>query len=227
MSIIEVKNLSKIYGKGENSSYALNDVSISIEKGELVSITGPSGSGKSTLLNILGCLDKQSSGEYYLDGVKIDGTSDSLLGKIRNQKIGFIFQSFNLLENKTVVDNILLPLKFSNKKVNGKERYKELIKSLGLEGHEKKKPSQLSGGQQQRVAIARALVNLPEVILADEPTGALDKKNGEEVLSILKKLNKEGHTIVIITHDINVCNECNRVIRIEDGKIVQGGEIDE
>lgn len=220
MGLIELKNISKTYGKGDALIYALNDISLKIEKGELVAIMGPSGSGKSTMLNILGCLDNPSNGHYFLDGNEIKDMSDSSLATIRSEKVGFVFQSFNLLNDKSVLDNILVPLKFSKKKIkNKKDRAKELIRTLGIEGNEKKRPSQMSGGQQQRAAIARALINEPDIILADEPTGALDKKTGDEVMDILKELSKRGRTVIIVTHDLSIGLKCDRIIKICDGKI--------
>lgn len=220
MSLIELRNISKSYGKGNNMLFALDNVNIEIEKGELVAIMGPSGSGKSTLLNILGFLDKQTKGDYIFDGKVMKNMSDNKLATIRNEKIGFVFQSFNLLNEKSILDNVLVPLKFSSKKIkNRKEKAKELIKSLGIEENVKKKPTQMSGGQQQRIAIARALINEPDIILADEPTGALDKKTGKEVMDILEKLSKEGRTVIVVTHDLDVGARCNRIIKICDGKI--------
>ncbi|MGL4848581.1 MAG: ABC transporter ATP-binding protein [Clostridium sp.] len=220
MSIIKLENIVKIYGKGEGVVYGLNKVDLEIEKGELIAIMGPSGSGKSTLLNILGCLDKPTSGEYFLDGSNIKELKGDKLAEVRSNNIGFIFQSFNLLNEKNVIDNILVPLKFSNKKIkNKKEKVKELLQTLGLTGLEKKKINLLSGGQKQRVAIVRALINDPDIILADEPTGALDKKNGEEVMKILTELAKKGITVIIVTHDLKIGQQCERIIKILDGKI--------
>lgn len=220
MSIISLKNINKTYGEGGAKTAALKNINIEIEKGEMIAIMGPSGSGKTTLLNILGLLDIPSNGEYYLDGelvkkIKVDG-----LARIRNKKIGFIFQNFNLLYDYSNLYNVQMPLTYSKNKKNMRERSVEMLKSVGLKDHVNKTPNELSGGQKQRVAIARALVNEPEIILADEPTGALDKKTGEEILELLKTINKEGKTIIIVTHDINIANYCHRIINIVDGEVV-------
>lgn len=221
MSLIKINNISKIYENGDVSTKALDDVSLQINDGEMVAITGPSGSGKSTLLSILGCIDIPTSGDYYLDTELVSKLNSQQLAKIRNKKIGFIFQSFALINEYSVLENIQIPLKY--RKVPLKEskiKALEYLKKVNLEECKKKKPSQLSGGQQQRVAIARALVGNPDIILADEPTGALDQKNGEEIINLLLDINSQGKTVIIITHDINIASYCKRNIVIKDGKIV-------
>ncbi|MDP4146265.1 MAG: ABC transporter ATP-binding protein [Bacillota bacterium] len=228
--MIEIKNMSKVYEMGGNKLYALDHVSLSIKEKEFVAIVGPSGSGKSTLMNMLGCLDVPTEGEYYLDGIEIGDRSDDQLAEIRNQKIGFIFQRYNLLSNLNVLDNVELPLIYLG--VSTEERRKkaiEALKKVGLEDRINSKPSELSGGQQQRVAIARALVADPPVILADEPTGALDSKTGKEVMSILQNLHKNGNTIILITHDMGIAEQAKRIVRIMDGKIIEdrGDDISE
>jgi len=217
--LISIKNVTKSYKMGNNKFDALNDINLSIEKGEYVAIVGPSGAGKSTLMNIIGCLDKQTSGEYILDGLDTD-CSDSKLAEIRNKKIGFIFQNYNLLAKLNVLENVELPLMYlgvSNSE--SKASAKEALTKVGLESHMKHKPNELSGGQMQRVAIARALVTNPQIILADEPTGALDSKSGTEVLKMLEALNEEGNTIIVITHDNDIASEARRIVTIRDGVI--------
>lgn len=217
--LIKITNVSKIYSSGPNKFKALDNVSLSITKGEYVAIVGPSGAGKSTLMNIIGCLDTATEGEYILDGVNTN-CSDSKLATIRNSKIGFIFQSYNLLPRISILENVELPLHYlgvSNKEA--KERALQVLTKMGLEKHVKHKPSELSGGQMQRVAIARALVTKPQIILADEPTGALDSKTGKEVLEILKQLNEEGNTIIMITHDRELAKKAKRMITVMDGVI--------
>lgn len=217
--IINMVNIEKIYGMGSLDFKALSDVNLKICQGEYVSIVGPSGAGKSTLMNIIGCLDTATGGEYTLDGLSTN-CSDSKLSEIRNKKIGFIFQNYNLLPKLNVYENIELPLIYQN--INGKaskKRVLEAIEKVGLQSHIKHKPAELSGGQKQRVAIARALVTNPEIILADEPTGALDSKTGKEMLKMLSKLNEEGNTIIIITHDKDIAREAKRMVTVMDGKI--------
>lgn len=219
MSLIEMNNIKKKYGKDEGELYALRGINLSVERGEMVAIMGPSGSGKSTLLNIIGLLDVESYGEYKFQNESVNKLSEKQLSSYRNKYIGFVVQNFALIDDYTVFENIEVPLIYS--KVNKKKRKESIIntlKKLGIEDKKDKLPKQLSGGQNQRVAIARALVNDPEIILADEPTGALDKENGEEVMNILSKLNKEGKTIIIITHDKDIAKKCKRIIYIEDGK---------
>ena len=207
MSIIELKNINKSYGENENKQKILNNVNLRISKGSMVSIMGPSGSGKTSLLNILGLLDGRYDGEYYIDGELVDNKKDEELAKIRNNKIGFVFQDFHLISELTVIDNVKMQMNFSNihrkrrDKISKKdmdEKSREVLAKVGLEDHMYKKPGQLSGGQKQRVAIARALVGNPEIILADEPTGALDSKTGMEIMNLLKSLNDMGKTILLL-----------------------------
>jgi len=220
MALIEVKNLEKTYIDGAKT-LALRGVSFSIKKGEFVAIMGPSGSGKSTLLHILGFLDKQTSGEYRFDGKTIDDYSKEEVARVRNKKMGFVFQAFNLLTRISVLENVKLPLLYSGiKESQWDDLAKKALDSVGLSHRLYHQPSQLSGGEQQRVAIARALVNNPEVIFADEPTGNLDSKSGQMVMTILQKLNEEkGHTIVLITHETYTAEHAQRIIRLLDGKI--------
>lgn len=218
--MIELKNISKSYNLGEQELKVLDNINFKVQKGEFVSIIGPSGSGKSTMMNILGLLDVADSGEYLLDNRSIKDANDSILADIRNKKIGFIFQSFNLLPKMNALENVQVPLMYRgmNKKESQKRAY-EILEKVGLKGREKHMPSQLSGGQQQRVAIARALIGEPEIILADEPTGALDSKTGNEVMELLQELNREGQTIILITHDISIANRANRIVKMMDGKL--------
>ena len=218
--MIELKNISKSYNLGEQELKVLENINFKVQKGEFVSIIGPSGSGKSTMMNILGLLDVADSGEYLLDKRSIKDANDSILADIRNKKIGFIFQSFNLLPKMNALENVQVPLMYRgmNKKESQKKAY-EILEKVGLKGREKHMPSQLSGGQQQRVAIARALIGEPEIILADEPTGALDSKTGNEVMELLQELNREGQTIILITHDISIANRANRIVKMMDGKL--------
>lgn len=220
MELINLKNIIKEYGNGESILYALRDVNLSINKGELIAIMGPSGSGKTTLLNILGCLDLPNSGEYILSGKNILKLKSKELARIRNSMFGFVVQSFALLDDYTVYENIKIPLDYNKNKVNNKKlKIRELLKMLNIDEKINKYPTDLSGGQCQRVAIARALANNPDIILADEPTGALDKETSNQVMSIFKDINKKGKTIIIVTHDINIASQCDRIINIEDGKI--------
>ena len=221
--MIEFKNISKTYNLGEQELKVLDNINFKVQKGEFVSIIGQSGSGKSTMMNILGLLDVADTGEYLLDDISIKEANDSLLADIRNKKIGFIFQSFNLLPKMNALENVQVPLMYRgiNKKESQKRAY-EILEKVGLKGREKHMPSQLSGGQQQRVAIARALIGKPEIILADEPTGALDSKTGNEVMELLQNLNKEGQTIILITHDISIAKRANRNVKMMDGKLEEG-----
>src|SRR5258708_8208638 len=217
---VDITNVNKIYDSGGVTFQALTSINLKIKKGEFLAIVGPSGSGKSTLMNILGLLDHPTSGKYLLDGKDVSRLKENTLAEIRNKKIGFVFQSFNLLKRTSAIDNVILPLIYS--KVNQKERTeraKNALKSVGLEGKENSKPNQLSGRQQQRVAIARALVTNPEIILADEPTGNLDSKTGREVLDIFEKLNSEVRTIILITHSNEIAKEAKRSVEIRDGKM--------
>lgn len=219
MTMIELQNINKIYGKGESATVALTNVNLKIEQGEFWAIMGPSGSGKSTLLNILGCMDVPTSGNYLLKGKNLGKSTPNQLSQIRNQTVSFIFQQFALLNDYNVYDNIELPLlcqKLSQRE--RKERVRYYMKRLGIENLARKKPTQISGGQQQRVAIARALVTKADIILADEPTGALDQKTGQELMSLLCEINEEGKTILLVTHDEKVASVTKRQIRIQDGK---------
>lgn len=225
MNIIETKNLNKSFIMGDEEIKAINNVNFKVGKGDFISIIGPSGSGKSTLMNILGLLDVPDSGEYILDGVLVSSLSDNKLAEIRNKKIGFIFQNFNLLHRLNSLENVQLPLIYQG--YGAKESTElsyQFLEKVGLKGREKHLPNQLSGGQQQRVAIARALVNNPEIILADEPTGALDSKTSIEIMDMLQKLNDDGQTIILITHDMNVAKKAKRVVRISDGKLYEERE---
>jgi len=223
MSLIEVKNLIKTYKTGEDSFNALDNVSLSIEKGEFVAIMGTSGSGKSTFMNMLGTLDKPTSGSYKLDGVDILSLSSEELSDIRNIKIGFVFQGFNLISRTTAIENVELPMIY--KGIDEEERLKRAkaaLKIVGLEKREQHMPNQMSGGQQQRVAIARALVNDAPLILADEPTGNLDTKTSIEVMNFFVKLNRDtGKTIVLVTHEPDIAEYCKRVVKFKDGKIIE------
>ncbi|MCM8712057.1 ABC transporter ATP-binding protein [Clostridium sp. SYSU_GA19001] len=222
--LIKITNIDKVYKMGNSSFKALDNVSLTINKGEYVAIVGPSGAGKSTLMNIIGCLDTPTNGEYIIDGLNTK-CSDSKLAEIRNKKIGFIFQSYNLLPKLNILENVELPLLYlgyPSSKI--REKAKQAIEKVGLTSHLKHKPSELSGGQMQRVAIARALVTDPQLILADEPTGALDSKTGKEVLQMLTDLNKEGNTIVMITHDKEIAANARRIITVRDGKITSDVE---
>ena len=222
MNIIELKNVNKTFKMGDEVIKAIDNINFTVKKGEFVSIIGPSGSGKSTLMNILGLLDTPDSGEYYLDGMLIQQLSDNKLAELRNKKIGFIFQNFNLLQKMTALENVQLPLVYEG--INHKDSIKmsyEYLEKVGLKGREKHLPNQLSGGQQQRVATARALVNNPEIILADEPTGALDSKTSLEIMDMLQKLNEAGQTIILITHDLNVASKAKRIVKISDGKLYE------
>ncbi|GLC29188.1 ABC transporter ATP-binding protein [Clostridium omnivorum] len=217
--IIKMTNIDKIYKMGNSSFKALDEVDLNIRKGEYVAIVGPSGAGKSTLMNIIGCLDTPTNGQYFLDGIDTN-CSDNRLAEIRNKKIGFIFQNYNLLPKLNILENVELPLLYSGYP-NNKIREKALaaIEKVGLSSHVKHKPTELSGGQMQRVAIARALVTEPQIILADEPTGALDSKTGKEVLKMLTDLNNEGNTIIMITHDREIASYAKREVTVKDGKI--------
>lgn len=221
--MIELRNVAKIYKMGETEIKALNGVTLSIEKGEFISLVGPSGSGKSTLLNIIGCIDTPTSGEVYFDGADISKLHDKGLTKIRLHKIGFIFQMFYLIPTLNAVENIELPMKEAKvPKEERKKRMRHLLEQVGLGQREKHYPSQLSGGEQQRVAIARALANRPSVLLADEPTGEIDSQTSEKIVSLLKRLNsEEGVTLIVVTHDLKVAKHADRLITIEDGRIVK------
>ena len=217
-NVIEAHDLTKIYKMGEVEVQALRGVSFTIKRGEVISIMGPSGSGKTTLMNMLGCLDRPTSGEYILDGEPVASLDDDQLADIRNRKVGFVFQSFNLLSRQTAITNVELPLRYSGRLEDRRERAIEALKAVGLEDRMTHRPYELSGGQQQRVAIARAIVNAPAIVMADEPTGNLDSKVGKEIMSLLLNLNKErGTTLIIITHDPTISAQTQRVIRLIDG----------
>lgn len=220
MEMIELKEVSKIYTIGEEQVYALNHANMKIRKGEFVSIIGPSGSGKSTMMNIIGCLDVADEGEYILDGISIEQYSERELAKIRNRKLGFIFQNFNLLPKLTTEENVELPLLYQGVKASERRRrVREALERVELSHRLHHRPTELSGGQQQRVAIARALVTCPSLFLADEPTGNLDTKTGEEIMRLFHELHEAGNTIVLITHDNGVAEEAERKIRIRDGSV--------
>lgn len=223
--VIQIRNMTKVFHLGGgNDVHALRGVSLDIYPGEMVAIMGPSGSGKSTLMNMVGCLDSPTSGVYHLDGLLVSSLVDDELAIARNRKIGFIFQKYNLLPRANAIENVELPMRYSDDTDNMTERAKEMLKMVGLEDRMNHKPNELSGGQQQRVAVARALVNHPAIILADEPTGNLDSVAGQEVMDLLLKLNREqGTTIVVVTHDPGVASQAQRTIRLFDGKIVEGG----
>lgn len=221
MSLIEVKDIYKIYNPGENEVRALDGINLTIERGEFVAIVGQSGSGKSTLMNMLGLLDVPSSGEYYLDGENVSHMTDDQLSEIRNKQIGFIFQGFNLISSLTAQANVELPLVYRGMKPEQRHKLsKEALERVGLSHRINHLPKQMSGGQQQRVAIARAVAARPPIILADEPTGNLDSRSGEDVMKILNELHEEGRTIILITHDNGIAERAKRVIRIHDGQIV-------
>jgi putative ABC transport system ATP-binding protein len=221
-SLIDVQHLGKSYSLGEVTVQALQDVSLQIERGSFVAVMGPSGSGKSTFVNLLGCLDRPSTGRYLLDGFPVEDLDRDELAEIRNQKIGFIFQNFNLLARTSALENVELPLLYANPDVpDAEQRARKALASVGLAGRELSQPSQLSGGQQQRVAIARALVNDPEILLADEPTGQLDSRTSDEIMKIFQELNRvRGITIVLITHSDEVAAYADRIIRFLDGQVV-------
>jgi putative ABC transport system ATP-binding protein len=224
--IIRMENIGKIYDTGKVQVEALKNVNLSIERGEFVSIMGPSGSGKSTLMNIVGCLDRATNGYYELDGVNISGLDDVELAKIRNRKIGFVFQSFNLLPRITAVQNIELPMIYAGAgKKERREKALEALERVGLSARMDHKPNELSGGQKQRVAIARALVNNPSIILADEPTGNLDTASGEDIMEVFQELNREGVTIVLVTHEPDIAEHTKRIIRFRDGLLISDEKV--
>ena len=219
-TVIQADGLTKVYKMGEVEVQALRGLSLQVKRGEALAIMGPSGSGKSTLMSILGCLDRPTGGSYILDGEKVSGLADDQLAGIRNRKIGFIFQSFNLLQRTSALDNVELPLSYSNRTSDGRDRAAEALKAVGLENRMKHRPSELSGGEQQRVAIARALVNEPAILMADEPTGNLDSKAGQEIIDLLLSFNRDRNTtLLIITHDPRIAAQAQHTIHIRDGQI--------
>ena len=223
--MIKVEHLNKYYINGDMKLHALKDLSFHIGKGEFVAIMGSSGSGKSTMMNILGCLDKNSEGKYILDGIDVSKIKDAELCKIRNVKIGFVFQSFNLLSKLTALENVELPLIYAGVgKKEREEKAKEVLKKVGLEDRMHHKPNELSGGQKQRVAIARALVNEPAIILADEPTGNLDSVSEREIMELFESFNKQGKTIIIVSHEPEVAKYVKRILLFKDGEIIRDGE---
>jgi len=217
-NVIEVRNISKVYKMGEVEVHALRGVSFDIERGEVISIMGPSGSGKSTLMNMIGCLDRPSGGDYYLDGELVSSLTDDQLAVIRNKKVGFVFQSFNLLSRVSSLANVELPLRYAGITSGRRDLARAALEAVGLGDRVHHRPTELSGGQQQRVAVARAIINNPAIIMADEPTGNLDSKVGHEIMDLLLSLNKErGTTLIIVTHDSNIAAQTGRVIRLIDG----------
>lgn len=223
-TVITARDLTKVYKMGEMEVHALRGLTMEVQRGEVVAIMGPSGSGKSTLMNILGCLDRPTDGAYSLDGVEVSKMDDDQLANVRNHKIGFVFQSFNLLSRSSALSNVELPLRYSGSTSGRKERARAALEAVGLGNRVSHKPYELSGGQQQRVAIARALVNEPAMIMADEPTGNLDSKVGQEIMDLLLSLNRErGTTLVIVTHDPRVAAQAGRTIRVRDGVVEEQG----
>ncbi len=221
--LVLMKDIVKSYESGGEEQVVLDHVNFSVQEGEFVSILGPSGSGKSTMMNIIGCLDVPTSGEYFLNGREIENLDEVTLAKIRNREIGFIFQSFQLLPRSTIVENVELPLMYA--KVHAKERREravDILTRMGLGEKIDYYPNQLSGGQQQRVAICRAVITQPSILLADEPTGALDQKTGKQVMELFQELNEEGRTIIMITHDANIAKHAHRIVKILDGKLSEG-----
>ncbi|WP_274361787.1 ABC transporter ATP-binding protein [Paenibacillus thermotolerans] len=222
--LIDIRGVCKQYVMGGETVKALDGVSLTVREGDFTAIIGPSGSGKSTLMNVIGCLDAPTSGEYWLDGQEVSRLSDNKLAEIRNQKIGFIFQGFNLLPKLSALENVELPLIYRGlPSKRRREQAAEALRKVGLEERMHHRPAELSGGQQQRVAIARALAGHPPILLADEPTGALDTKTGAEVMELIKQLNGLGHTIILITHDLSVAGQAAGTVRIQDGTIAEGG----
>lgn len=219
-TVIEVRELTKTYMMGAVEVQALRGVSFTIQRGEIVAIMGPSGSGKSTMMNTLGCLDRPTSGDYILDGEMVAKMTDDQLASVRNRKVGFVFQSFNLLSRQTATFNVELPLRYAGQVEGRRAKAEEALRSVGLGDRMAHRPTELSGGQQQRVAIARAIVNNPAIIMADEPTGNLDSKVGREIMSLLLNLNRErGTTLIIVTHDPKIADQTQRVIRLRDGEL--------
>src|SRR5436190_9936171 len=227
MSLIRLKNISRRYQMGSETIHALRDVSLEIERGEYVAIMGPSGSGKSTLMNVLGCLDTPTSGTYELNGIDVSDMDDDDLAEIRNREIGFVFQTFNLLARSNALHNVELPLIYAG--ISSEERREmalEALRHVGLADRIQHKPTELSGGQRQRVAVARALVTRPSIILADEPTGNLDSKTGEEIMDLLEGLSRKGNTIIVVTHEEDIAKRSRRILRIRDGLIASDEQVD-
>jgi putative ABC transport system ATP-binding protein len=224
MPLVDMQQIVKVYASGENEVRALDGIDLAIEAGAFVAVIGPSGSGKSTLMNILGCLDRPTAGTYRLDGVDVSRMSPNQRAEVRNTRLGFVYQNFNLLSRTTALENVELPLIYGQQSMTARqrrERAREILHRVGLEGREKHTPAQLSGGQQQRVAIARALITDPPVILADEPTGNLDTRTSHDVMGIFERLNGEGKTVVIITHEHDIAQHAERIVAFRDGQIVQ------
>lgn len=220
-TIIKLEHINKYYKVGENSLHVLKDINLMVEKGEFIAILGASGSGKSTLMNIIGCMDNSDDGEYFLEDIQIHKCGDDELGKVCNKNIGFIFQKYHLIPQYTVIQNVMMPLLIRGmSRTEAIEKAKESLENVGLEDRIEYKPNELSGGQQQRVAIARALVTKPTLLLADEPTGALDSKTGKEILQLFKELNELGNTIIMITHDTNVAKYSKRILYLDDGVLI-------
>lgn len=228
MDMIQATALTKVYKMGHEEVHALRGISFAVERGEYVSIMGPSGSGKSTLLHVLGCLDRPSSGDLAIEGVNVKKASQNYLAEIRNQKIGFVFQKFNLLAKATALENVELPLIYAGVRAKfRRERALEVLERVGLTDRIRHRPNEMSGGQRQRVAVARALITKPSFILADEPTGSLDSKTSEQILDLFAELNQEGNTFLIVTHDSNIARQTKRVIQLYDGLITQDGPASE
>lgn len=218
MNVIELENVQKIYSMGEEKVYALKGISFSVEQGEFISIMGPSGSGKSTCMNMIGCLDTPTSGIVRLDGMETLKMKEKALAELRNRTIGFVFQQYHLIPSMTVLENVMLPLKYKRLEYSKRKSLAEIaLEKVGLIEREKHRPNELSGGQKQRVAIARAIITEPKIILADEPTGALDTKTGEQVMTLFREINKSGTTVIIVTHDARIGNSTDRCIKILDG----------
>ncbi len=229
MPLVDMQKIVKVYAAGENEVRALDGIDLAIGAGEFVAVMGPSGSGKSTLMNILGCLDRPTEGTYRLDGVDVSRLSANQRAEIRNSRLGFVYQNFNLLSRTSALENVELPLIYGQAPMSvreRRERAREIIHRVGLDGREKHTPAQLSGGQQQRVAIARALITDPPVILADEPTGNLDTRTSQDVMEIFERLNDEGKTVIIITHEHDIAEHARRTVTFRDGKIVQDGPVE-
>lgn len=226
--MIQLQDVYKIYQMGDTAVHAADGISLHVQKGEFVAIVGQSGSGKSTIMNIIGCLDVPTSGKYYLGGVDVSTMDDDEQSEIRNKMLGFIFQQYNLIPKLNILENVEMPLMYASiPRAERRQRAMEALEKVGLADKYRNLPTQLSGGQQQRASIARALVGNPSVILADEPTGALDSRTGREILTFLQKLNKEGNTIILITHDNSIAVKANRIVRLQDGKIIYDGPSDD